>query len=71
MLGHEGHEHGLSGERSDQLAALMDAVHNIPYLVLDWERCNESLLVGMLRDYDERWGGGLLHSYEQVISERS
>ena len=71
MLVYEGHEHGLSPERSDQLAALMDAVHNIPCLVLDWERCNESLLVGMLRDYDERWGGGLLHSYEQVISERS
>ena len=71
MLGYEGHAHGLSPERSDQLAALMDAVHNIPCLVLDWERCNESLLVDMLREYDERWCGGLLHSYERVISERS
>jgi hypothetical protein len=71
MLGYEGHAHGLSPQQSDQLAALMDAVHNIPHLVLDWEQCNESLLVGLLRDYDERWGGGLHHSYERVISERS
>ena len=71
MLGYEGHAHGLSSERSDQLAALMDAVHIIPHLILDWEKCDESLLVGMLRDYDERWGGGLLRSYEQTISDRS
>ena len=71
MLGYEGHAHGLSPEQSDQLAALMDAVHNIPHLVLEWETCNESLLVGMLRHYDERWGGPLLGSYERILRERS
>jgi hypothetical protein len=37
--------------------------------MLDW--CNESSLTGLLGDHDERWGGGLLHGYEQVIRERS
>ena len=46
-------------------------MHNIPRLMLEWEQCNESLLVGMLRDYDVRWGGELLHSYERIVGERS
>jgi len=33
----------------------MDAVHNIPDLVGRWENCDESLLVGMLSDYDRKW----------------
>lgn len=69
MLGYEGHEHGLSAAKSDQLAALMDAVHNIPHLIAAWERCDESLLRGMLGDYDSRWGGGLLATYERVVAE--
>jgi hypothetical protein len=49
----------------------MDAVHNIPGLAADWERCDEQLLRGMLGDYDARHGGGLLHTYDRVVAERS
>jgi hypothetical protein len=55
LLGYEGSQAGLSAERSAQLADLMDAIHNIPGLVGRWEDCDESLLVGMLRDYDRKW----------------
>jgi hypothetical protein len=64
ILGYEGHDRGLSARQSDQLAALMDAVHNLPYLALNWERCNESLLRGMLQDYDAAWSGNLLATYD-------
>jgi hypothetical protein len=42
----------MSPAQADELAELMDAVHNIPHLIGDWERCDESLLRGMLQDYD-------------------
>lgn len=54
----------------DKLAALMDAVHNIPLLMKEWERCDESLLLAMLKDYDETWGGALRDEYERVIVGR-
>jgi hypothetical protein len=55
MLGYEGSSAGLSANKSAQVADLMDAVHNIPDLAGRWEDCNESLLVGMLQDYDTKW----------------
>lgn len=55
MLGYEGSQSGLSAKSSAQLADLMDAVHNIPQLLVRWEDCNEDLLIGMLKDYDRKW----------------
>ena len=55
LLGYEGSTTGLPAERRAQLVDLMDAVHNIPDLVGRWENCDESLLVGMLSDYDRKW----------------
>jgi hypothetical protein len=46
---------------------LMDVVHNLPHLIQQWERCNEALLLEMLRDHDARWGAGLLDTYERRI----
>ena len=46
----------------------MDAVHNIPGLIANWEGCDESLLRGMLRDYDTRWNFELLHAYDDVVA---
>ena len=71
MLGHEGHEQGLQPRQCDQLAGLMDAVHNIPHLLADWDRCDQSLLRGMLDDYDKRWAGDLLDVYDRKIVEHS
>jgi len=45
----------------------MDAVHNIPDLVTRWPECDESLLLGMLRDYDRKWPPSELAAlYERV-----
>lgn len=71
MLGYDGHEQGLSPRQADHLAALMDAVHNIPHFVRDWDRCDESLLRGMLQDVDERWASGLLAIYDRTIAEHT
>jgi hypothetical protein len=68
MLGFEGSAGGLSARRSTQLADLMDAVHNIPDLLARWEICDESLLVSMLKDYDEKWHASLVHEYERARS---
>ena len=71
LLGCEGHDDGLPPTRCDQLADLMDAVHEIPCLLADWVRCDESLLRGLLGDYDRRWSSGLLHAYDRVLAEWS
>ena len=68
MMGYEGSSGGLPAKQSEQLADLMDAVHNIPDLLGRWEACDESLLVSMLRDYDEKWGMALAEVYERVRS---
>ena len=55
------------GEGShEQVAALMDAVHNIPELIRNWERCDETLLLAMLGEYDRAWGGDLRTEYERI-----
>jgi hypothetical protein len=69
MLGWAGEENGLARECAAELAHLMDAVHNIPYLLQNWERCDEQLLRGMLGDFDDRCprstGGSLLALYDE------
>lgn len=70
-LGWKGEQEGLTRDESKQLADLMDAVHNIPGLAADWERCDERLLRRMLGDYDARHGGELLAEYDRIVAERS
>lgn len=74
LLGYEGESQGLSPERAKLLADLMDAVHNVPQLVLRWPECNESLLRSSLEDFDTRWpaaGIGLLATYDDALAGRS
>ena len=71
LLGWKGEQEGLTREESKRLGDLMDAVHNIPVLAADWERCNEQLLRDMLGDYDARHGGGLLAGYDRIVAERT
>ena len=71
VLGWKGEREGLTREESKRLADLMDAVHNIPELAANWERCNEELLRDMLGDHDARHGGGLLAEYDRIVAERS
>jgi hypothetical protein len=70
MLGWEGERGGLSPQRSQQLADLMDAVHEIPDLVQRWEECDEGLLRSMLKAYDEKWHPTveLLGEYDRVVA---
>jgi hypothetical protein len=50
---------GWSGEvTAEHLADLMDAIHNIPDLVQDWERCDVELLrKSYLLAYQQKWAG--------------
>jgi hypothetical protein len=71
MMGYEGHADGLSPRQADQLAALMDAVHELPHLAGAWERCDEALLRGTLEAYDMQWGAGLLEVYDRKVAEHA
>lgn len=59
---------------AEELADLMDAVHNIPQLLLNWESCDQELLLAMLDDFDRKWtssGGLALRSiYEQELNTK-
>lgn len=39
----------------EQIHDLMDAIHVIPELINDWERCDESGLRRFLVTYDKKW----------------
>ncbi len=57
----------------DRLADLMDAIHNLPALLLDWERCDQKWLRSSLESYDRKWPGqgtGLLHLYDRILKEQ-
>ncbi len=56
LLGWKGSEAGLTPREAAMLANLMDAVHNLPYLMQHWTSCNESLLRDTLRDFDRKHG---------------
>lgn len=71
LLGYGGEREGLGSDQAKRLADLMDAVHEIPRLAADWERCDEPLLRSILGDYDTRHGGSLLETYDRVVAERS
>ena len=66
LLGYAGEQDGMIPADAAEVAALADAVHNLPYLIQHWEICDEELLRGMLDDCDKRFpnGGSLLAAYE-------
>ncbi len=55
LIGWAGEHGGLSSEDAKRLADLLDAVHNIPTLITDWENCDEARLRSYLLAYDEKW----------------
>ena len=71
LLGWKGEHEGLTRDECRRLGDLMDAVHNIPGLAADWERCDERLLRAMLADYDARHSGALLFEYDRIFAEYS
>jgi hypothetical protein len=71
LLGHSGETGGLAPSVAPEVAAIADAVHNLPYLAQHWETCDEELLRGMLADCDERYPSKprLLEVYDRVSAE--
>ncbi len=61
----------LSGRRSRQAADVLDAAHNLPWLIENWERCDQERLRQDLGSYKRRWreyaGTDLLAIYEQTL----
>lgn len=55
LLGYSGEVDGLSPAAASEIAALADAVHNLPRLAQNWESCDEELLRAMLDDCDQRF----------------
>jgi hypothetical protein len=54
----------------EQIADLMDAIHNIPSLMKDWENCDIERLRDSLEAYDAKWATGqswLLAAFDRVI----
>jgi hypothetical protein len=59
--------------RAEQIADLMDAIHNLPSLVRNWEGCDQQWLRGVLLAYDAKWGpegGRLSQVYDEFVSGR-
>ena len=72
LLGYDGARGGLSVDRSRLLADLMDAVHNIPDLMIRWPECNRDLLRDMLAEFDAKWSGcgiALLPVFDEIATE--
>lgn len=57
---------------AEQLADLMDAIHNIPSLVAHWEGCDQEWLRRSLEQYERKWarseGPCLRTLYERALS---
>ena len=57
---------------AEQLADLMDAVHNIPAFLENWESCDQDFFMASLNHFQQKWassGGLALHSiYEQALA---
>jgi hypothetical protein len=66
LLGYAGEKEGMPPRDASEVAALADAVHNLPHLIQHWDTCNEELLRGMLHDCDNLFPSahGLLAAYE-------
>jgi hypothetical protein len=74
MIGWAGEQGGLTAEQSAEVADLMDAVHNIPHLLQNWETCDESMLRAFLEGFDTKWksetSARLLGTYEAVLEAK-
>ncbi len=68
-----GHESGDIA--NEQAADLMDAVHNIPWLIHNWEKCDIELLrTAFLRAYEQKWlsrgGLALCQIFDETVAQK-
>jgi hypothetical protein len=55
----------------EQIADLMDAIHNLPGLMQNWDQCDQNWLRETLKAYDDKRGpdgGQLLRTYDLAVS---
>jgi len=74
LLGYQGQAAGMSVERAELVADLMDAVHHLPDFIQRWPSCDERLLRGMLEAFDRKWpraGVALLATYDALALEKT
>ena len=59
----------------EHVADLMDAIHNIPWLIQNWECCNIKFLrESFLQVYDKKWSGNgglaLCKIFDDIVAEK-
>lgn len=57
----------------ERLADLMDAIHNIPSMILHWDSCDQNMLQSKLLEYEKKWradGPCIRTIYEQELLKR-
>lgn len=39
----------------EEIADLLDAIHNVPEMLTQWESCDEKFLTQQIESYDKKW----------------
>jgi hypothetical protein len=72
LIGHSGEQAGLPAQHSAELADLMDAVHDLPDLLLHWEEFDERRLRAFLAEFNRSWSPDqtidLLAAYDDALA---
>ena len=59
---------------TEHVVDLMDAIHNLPWLMQNWEKCDLEWLRESLRGYENKWKGRggmvLCQIFDDVVSGR-
>lgn len=51
----------------EEIADLLDAIHNVPEMLIKWESCDENFLKEKLESYDRKWAKGEGFSIKKVL----
>jgi hypothetical protein len=60
---------------AEHFADLMDAIHNLPWWIENWEKCDVELLRrGFLQEYERKWLGrgglALCQIFDEVVARK-
>lgn len=55
---------------TEMVSDVMDAVHNIPHLMVDWEHCDPERIRQYLETCDAKWPSGLLAAFDFILERR-
>jgi hypothetical protein len=54
----------------EQIYDILDAIHNIPELLVKWEDCDESWLIEELKRYDKKWQSKYSGSLSEIVRKK-